>query len=353
MIRDVGRGIVLFLLCLMARGQTLDDAAADLARKISARLAPAEVARVTTRNISSLSAADAAKLQPALVRALQRRVREPKPVDVAVTISENLRGYLLVAEIKRENDAAVEMADFLPKTPEAGRPPVAIASKLLWEQDTPILDLAIFGDQMLVLDTTGITLYNRIAGKWEKSAQAPIATNVRDARGKLQLDGEAVKIELPGMICMGPAKLTSALHCEEGGRFAAGRNTLSREGQEFFGSVDTGGDTLVAEMDGRVHMYDAARAQKGVIDGWGSDFAVVSACGARRVIATGAGDLRSSDSVTAYDLVNRAPVRASDPVEFAGPVTALWPGPDGALAVARNLKTGKSAAYDLALDCGR
>ena len=195
MIRDVGRGIVLFLLCLMARGQTLDDAAADLARKISARLAPAEVARVTTRNISSLSAADAAKLQPALVRALQRRVREPKPVDVAVTISENLRGFLLVAEIKRENDAAVEMADFLPRPPEAAsRPAVAIASKLLWEQDTPILDLAIFGDQMLVLDTTGITLYNRVAGKWEKSAQAPIATNVRDARGKLQLDGETVKI---------------------------------------------------------------------------------------------------------------------------------------------------------------
>lgn len=352
--RDVGRGIYLLFLCLVANAQTLDDAVAGLAKKITARLAPAEVARVMTGNISSLPAIDAAKVQPALARALQRRVREPKPVDITVTISENLRGYVLVAEIKRENEVSVEMAEFHASAPvAAARPAISIESRLVWEQDVPILDLALLGDQMPVLDTAGVSLYKRNAGKWELVAQAPIATNVRDPRGRLEISGETLTFDLPGVTCKGSSTLAAPVHCEEGGRFTAGRNMLSRDGQEFFTSADIGGDTLVAELDGRVHIYDTSRAQKGVFDGWGSDFVGVSACGARRVLATASTDGRSADSVTLYEVANRMPVRASDPLELAGPVTALWASGDGALAIVRNLKSGKYAAYSLALDCGR
>ena len=352
--RDVGRGIVLLFVSLTAHAQTLDDAVAALAKKITARLAAAEVARVATRNISSLPSADAAKVQPALARALQRRVREPKTVDIAVTISENLRGYLLVAEIKRETAGAVEMEDFRSGPPVAAtRPAIMIESRMLWEQEAPILDLAISGDQLLVLDTAGLTLYSQNSGKWERAAQAPIATSVRDPRGRLEVAGDTVTIDLPGVTCSGSAKLAAPVHCEEGGRFTAGRNTLSRDGQDFFASVDIGGDTLVAEMDGRTRVYDAARKPQSVFDGWGSDFVAIQACGARRVLATAGGDPRSTDSVTLYGLVNRTPARASDSLEFAGPVTALWPAGDGALAVVRNIKSGKYAAYNVALDCGR
>ncbi len=355
MMRDVGRGICLFFLCMAANAQTLDDAVSALAKKISSRLAPAEIARLTTRNLSSLPAADAAKIQPALTRALQRRVRDAKTVDIAVTISENLRGYLLVAEIKREGDVSIEMAEFRAGAPAAAaaRPAASVEGRLVWEQEAPMLDLALSGDQMLVLDTAGVWLYSRNAGKWERSAQAPISTNVRDPRGRLQVSGDIVSIDVPGITCKGPANLSSSIHCEEGGRFTAGRNTLSSDGREFFTTADIGGDTLVAELDGRTHIYDAAHTAQGVFDVWGSDFVGVSACGARLVLAATDNDRRSPDSVALYDFSNRATVRVSDPVEFAGPVTALWPAGDGALAVVRNLKSGKYAAYNLALDCSR
>ena len=350
MIPAVSRGILLLFFCLLAGAETLDDAVAALAKKIAARLGPAEVARVTARNSSSLAAADAAKIQPVLNRALQRRVREPKPVDVAVTISENLRGYILVAEIKRGNEPAVEMVEFRPAPAiEAPRPAVSIESKIVWEQDTPVLDLAVIGDQMLVLDTFGVSLYSRNAGKWERAAAAPIPTNLRDPRGRLEVAGDTLTVHLPGLTCRGSAKLATSVRCEDGGQFTAYRNTLAPG--EAFSIVDVGGDTLLAELDGRVHIYNAARAPQGVVDGWGSDFVPLTGCGGRHILATGGGDQHSADFVTLYDLVNRAAVRVSDPLEFAGPVTALWPVGEGALAVVRNLSAGKYAAYNLALNC--
>jgi hypothetical protein len=354
MIRAVRRGILLSFFCLLAAAETLDDAVATLAKKISSRLAPAEIARVTIRNSSSLSAAEAAKVQPALSRALQRRVREPKPVDVAVTISENLRGYILVAEIKRENELAVEMAEFHPAAPAAPatRAAVAIESKMLWEQEAPILDLAISGDQMLVLDTAGVTLYNRNAGKWERTASAPIPSNLRDPRGRIQVSGDALTVHLPGLTCSGSARLASSMRCEDGGRFTAGRNTLAGP-SEIFSTAEIGGDTLAAELDGRTHIYDAAHAPQGVFESWGSDFVALAGCGGRHILASAAGDQHAADSVTLFDVRNRTPAAVSDPLEFPGPVTALWPAGDGALVVIRNVSSGKYAAYSLALDCGR
>jgi hypothetical protein len=348
--RAVSRGILLIFCCLLAGAETLDDAVAALARKIAARLGPSEIARVTARNSSSLPAADAGKIQPALNRVLQRRVREPKPVDVAVTISENLRGYILVAEIKRENEPAVEMVEFrLAPAAEAPRPAVSIESKNVWEQDAPILDLVATGDQMLLLDTGGVSLYNRNAGKWERAAAAPISINLRDPRGRMEVAGDALTVHLPGLTCTGSAKLASSVRCEEGGRFPAGRNILTPG--EMFSTVEISGDSLVAELDGRTHIYDAAHAPQGVIDGWGSDLVPLVACGGRHILATGAGDQYSVDSVTLYDVANRVAAHVSDPLEFAGPVTALWPAGDGALAVVRNLATGKYAAYNLTLNC--
>jgi hypothetical protein len=306
------------------------------------------------RNSSSLSPEEAAKAQPALNRALQRRVREPKSVDVAVTISENLRGYILVAEIKRENDPAVEMAEFHPAPPAAPvRPAVSIESKVVWEQDFPILDVVQSAEQMLVLDTAGVSLYARNVGKWERTAAAPIPVSVRDPRGRMEVSGEALTIYVPGLTCSGSSKLAASIRCEDGGRFAAGRNTVVASQGEFFSSAEVGGDTLVAELDGRTHVYDAARMPQGVFEGWGSDFVMLAGCGGRHVLATSAGDQHSADAVVLYDLVNRAPVRVSDPQEFTGAVTALWPAGDGALAVVRNPSTGKYAAYNLALNCGR
>jgi hypothetical protein len=168
----------------------------------------------------------------------------------------------------------------------------------------------------------------------------------------MEVAGDALTVHLPGVTCSGSAKLASSMRCEEGGRFTVGRNTLAGS-NESFSSVEIGGDTLVGELDGRTHIYDAAHAPQGVFDGWGSDFVALAGCGGRHILASSAGDQHAADSVSLYDVVGRAPAQVSDPLEFSGPVTALWPAGDGALAVIRSLSTGKYAAYTLALDCGR
>src|SRR5450755_2120307 len=161
MIRAVTR-LILFLVYLCARGETLDDAIKALGKKVMVRLGPAEAARVTSRNLTSLAANEATKAQATLDRSLRRRLRNPMPVDVELTISENLRGYVLVAEIRRESGTLVDMVEFRPDTPPAqARPAVVLEKRVLWEQSTPILDLVIVADQMLLLDSTRIARYER------------------------------------------------------------------------------------------------------------------------------------------------------------------------------------------------
>ncbi len=102
---------------------------------------------------------------------------------------------------------------------------------------------------------------------------------------------------------------------------------------------------MVAELDGRTRFYDGTGKVTAVVEDWGSDVAAI--CDGRRLLATS--DKAPNDFVTAYEIVNGAPVRVSEPLEFPGPLTALWPG----VAIARNQATGKYAAYALTVDCGR
>jgi len=343
------------MIAMAARADILDDAVAALAKKVVARLATSETARVTSRNISSLPAADAAKAQTALTRALQRRPRNPRQVEVALTISENLRGYLLVAEIRHENETMIEMTEFRIAAASAQAPAAfRMESKLLWEQELPILDVTVLPDYLRVLDTAGLVLYERRVGKWDRTATAELAVVNRDPRGRLETNGDSVTIHEPGVTCVAPIKMTAPPQCDEGGRFKAERNIQDLQDWrgEFFASAELGSDTLLAGIDGRIHVYDAAHAPQAVFEG-GSDFAVIAACGGRHIALTGTGDAASPDSIALYDLVNRNPVRVSEPVEFSGPITALWSAGEGAVAIARNLSTGKYGAYSLTLDCGR
>ncbi len=355
MIRAVTRGFLLVMIAVAVRADTLDDAVAALAKRVVARLEAFEVVRIGERNISSLPATEVSRAEVALTRALQRRGRGSTPVDVVVTISDNLRGYVLVAEIRRASGTVVEMIEFRLAPPAAPARAAIIDSKLLWEQETPILDVALLQDSMLVLDTAGLARYERRDGKWERAATLELLVVVRDPRGRLERSPDTITIQEPGVTCTLPIKMTVSAPCQDGGPFKAARNTQDLQDWrgEFFSSAELGGDTIVAEVDGRIHIYDSAHAPQAVVDGWGSDFVLIAACGGRHIAIAGSGDAASTDSIALYDLVNHALVSASEPIDFPGPVTAMWPAGDGAMAVARNLSTGKYAAYSLTLDCSR
>jgi hypothetical protein len=335
--RVVLRGLFLLFLAV-AEAQTWEEAVRSLVPRVTAHLAANETAHVTSRNLSSLGPADATKVQVTVERALHKRVRNPAPVDVSLTISENVHGYLLVAEIRKD----VEMASFRMEVPRE-LPRAAIAKILLWEQDAPILDVLVIDDQMLILDINGVTRYDhrsRVEG-----LQIPSALP-RDARGKLEVANESLTMEVPGSTCRGTWK-PLALTCESGGEFSSARNTLETTGSPpYFSRVRVGETDVVAETDGRTHLYDASHKPVATVDEWGSDLA--AACLSTRILATGAGDRESRDSLALYEIANRAPVRVSDPVEFPGPVTAL----SSSLAIARNLSTGRYEAYSLTVDYG-
>ena len=226
------------MIAMAVRADTLDDAVAALAKKVVARLEPFERVRIGERNISSLPATEVSRAEVALTRALQSRGRGSMPVDVVVTISDDLRGYILVAEIRRASGTVVEMMEFRLAPPAAPARAAIIDSKLLWEQDTAILDVAVLQDSMLVLDTAGLIRYERHEGKWERAAAVELPVVVRDPRGRAETNGESVTINEPGVICTVPVKMEVPPRCDDGGQFKAARNTqdLHDWRGEFFSS---------------------------------------------------------------------------------------------------------------------
>jgi hypothetical protein len=303
-----------------------------------------------------LSNAEAARVQLAFERALRRNQRNPKLVEVTLTISDNVKGYLLVAEIFHGDERAVEMTSIRTEPSIAPAPAgITIVKKLLWEQSAPILDVALVADFMFVLDTAGVSRYERREGKWDRVGVLQAPSTVRDPRGRFTLEGDSLTIQLPGTTCRGTWNPSVSLSCDAGSLLTPARNTLESDAEPaHFSSARTKDVLLLAEMDERTHVYDASGKPAATFDGWGSDFvAMQGGCAANRIAATSGSSSDAADSIALYDVVNNAPVRLSDPAEFSGPVTALWPTREGALAVARNISTGRYEAYSLAVDCGR
>jgi hypothetical protein len=350
----VVRAGLFLLFSWLTVGETLEDGARAMARSTATHLTASERAHVTVHNLTPLGAGDVTRVQAAFERVLRRNVRNEKIVEVTLTISENVKGYLLIAEIFHGDERAIEMRS-VPKEPAVAPSPagITIAKKLLWEQSAPILDVALVADFMLVLDTAGVSRYERREGQWDRVGVLPAASSVRDPRGKLDLEGDSLTVQLPGTTCRGTWNPSVSLHCDAGGMLTAGRNTLEPE-PAHFSEARTKDVLLLAEMDGRTHMYDSAGKHAGSFEGWGTDFvAIQSGCAANRIMAASASYEDSSDSIALYDVVNNAAVRFSDPAELPGPVTALWPVKDGALAVVRNVSTRRYEAYSIAVDCGR
>ena len=112
-----------------------------------------------------------------------------------------------------------------------------------------------------------------------------------------------------------------------------------------------------AGVDGRAHLYDWSLEPAGTVSGWGSDIAgIKSNCGnGRQILATRRGDPPEPDAIQAFEIADRQPVAVSLPVEFPGPITALWQDEteSRSVAVSRDLRTGRYVAFHLSISCRR
>ncbi len=264
---------------------------------------------------------------------------------------------------------------------------IALERRLLWEQADPILDVALTPAAMLVLSPAKLTLYARLQSKFEERGSAPVAPArpwPRDPRARLNVNGPLIRAFLPGTLCTGSLEPALTLECraseepwtlEPGGNvvllaaFAAGRNhfdgrivtqTGARKTVPAFYTAGATGEQgrtywLLALVDGRTQIVDANFEAAGAVAGWGSDLAATAArCGGgSQILATKSSDAREPDAIRAYALVDRTPVALTAPVDFAGPVTALWSaGGASAIAVVHDPATGRYTAFLLTVVCG-
>ena len=315
---------------------------------------------------------------------------------VRVSISQNQQMSLLVAEIRLgTGDPKVVMAA-APGAPVAA--PVRSSASLsirrtpLWSQDAAILDAALLADSnpehLLVLDANNVTLYRMAGGHWQLDQTFPIVHArawPRDLRGRIALSQDHLfDAYLPGVICSAVLASPLRMECHEvddpwplagapfnlRAFFSPTRNFFNGIlvpgiGQQtsvlpFYSAAPLPRDKYVlwvmAGVDGAVHMVDGMTDRTSPQLAWGSDMATLkSSCGLGwQVLATTAGS-GTVDSVRAYEIADREPRAVSEPLDFAGRITALWTKDDGitAVAVQRDSETGKYEAFSLAISCSQ
>jgi hypothetical protein len=382
---------ILLLTGVAAWGQRFDGPVHGLALKIAAALKPHAPVTLSFRNLSSMSAADAAVTEAAIERELRSLglgvgERGPEGNEVQVTLSENPRGFVWVAEIRTVDTRGIAIEEAPKPPPASGATSMAIEKKLVLEQDRQILDLAPMGRGLLVLDSEAVSLYESAGGEWQRklSVRIPAARPwPRDLRGRLVTQGDAYQAYLPGLTCNGNAGGGMSITCREAtlwpigagprmlglAQFAPARNyfdgrVIAPNGSPvtvpaFFSAagfqVGAAPAWALAGVDGQTHLYNTPIKNNSAWAAMGSGMVgLESDCGGRsQVLASAAGDGTVTDSVSAYDVVDGAPRPTGDALAFPGPVTALWPAAERgvAFAVSRHLRSGRYAAFRLAITC--
>jgi hypothetical protein len=395
---------LLFALLFVVEVNAQNRAGAEglLAGKIASATGPKTMA-LEVLNRSSLSSALSDDIRRNLltqlaVTGVRFVTAEQAAVNVRVTLSEDLRSYVWVAEIRQGANAQSVVMVSLPRSAVLAVEPAAAAvmelrEVSLWSQTERILDVAVIEGapaRMLVLDANSVTLYRMQEGRWLVEQALPITHSrpwPRDLRGRLvwRTDGDNNHLFdawLPGVYCRGSRGASLAMTCFEsndpwpiGADLFSQSSSFTSSRNFFSGTLSPGTGTrapafysaaavprepstwwLLAAVDGKVHLLDGVTDQ--VIEKlkWGSDIASLrSGCGSGwQVLATGAGAGRN-DAVQAFESTGREPVAASPPLDVGGAVTALWTGSGGTsvVAVVHNSETGEYEAFRLTLTCGR
>jgi hypothetical protein len=312
---------------------------------------------------------------------------------VTISLSEDLQNYVWVAEIHQgANESSVVMI----ATPRVGGAPtrrdamaVTIHKALLWSQAQQILDVAIMDGvptHMAVLSANQVDLYRLENGQWRAEQTLPVPHLhpwPRDLRGRMVLRRDhLLDAFLPGVSCRSTTSLPFSLNCFESedpwplgteqltlnAFFTPSRNYFTgalapgigkqTSAPAFYSAAALPRDSytlwLFSAVDGQVHLLDGVTDRTaGTLD-WGSDIAGVrGACGSGwNLLATSSRG--KFDSLRAFEIPDREPVAISQPVEFPGPITALWTETSGntAIAVSRDLETGNYEAFRLSFTCG-
>jgi len=317
----------------------------EVADKVAAISPPPARIELQVTNISSLGAGEAASINDWLQADFARRgfhIVSAPPVDgtVTITLSEGVEGYLIVAQVRRGADEQIAMFA-VPRGPQnsAHAGEVVLDQERIWEQPGVILDFALLqpasGEppMLVVLEPGRIVSYSYSPQppQWQLSNSIiipPLRPWLRAPRGYIDLSRGLAngKAMLSGINCAGDFRTQETVHC-------------SFESQPSA--------PWVAEE---------AWTDKNIASA-GDSVDVNFSCNGRAVVlATGGGDWTHPDFVQGYEMrtsQGEGAIASGNPVEFAGPVTALWPTENrgAARAVIHNLQSGNYEAYIVKATC--
>jgi hypothetical protein len=409
-----GAFVFLFAIAVHAADNSRwNEQAAELARRIADVLGPAS-AHLTIQNLSSISNDS--------VPAIRRLLEEGLKADgvaitngdsanlLRVTLSENARGGLWVAEIVQGNQTRVVMAT-VNEAPASSLPatqkvmlhiqPIVKASdlqsKVGGQRDfgvSPILAAAQINNALVVLTSTRVSVLQSTTAGWLELAHADIGAAhaaSRDPRGVVVplTDGNSFEAYAPGVACTGTFDAAAAAsstgswsaHCHSSDdpwplvRSAAESWTKAfyNSGRNYFTGViapalgvelppfytaallanrAAGSALLIGGVDGKVILVENSQIKPvtGTRD-WGSDFAVVnSSCAAgAQVIVSSSGE-GAADSLRSYEMPAQEAVAVSEPLMLGGTAMALWPAADGKSAITlvrKALEQGHGFDYEV------
>lgn len=389
--------ILAIVLCCQVSAQEPPNRFADPAKQLVTELmsragAPGFVT-LNLDNRSSLTALDVAAARKALevqLRSANARLVKPERAvaEINVTISENLRGLLWIAEVKQGlTSQTIMLQGDKPASSATMRPPELTVKRTLvfvQEDGTQIVDFALLDAKTLfILEPDRLVAYYSDGSRWSVRNAISLRHSQpwpRDLRGHLAVQQSQMTVFLPGVQCLGVLSADNALQnlgCSEtddpwllsdqatNAFFPASRNFFSGIIRRMdislppFYSAASVGDTnpvsIFAGTDGHARLYSGFTQAPHVYSGWGSDIASVrSACGSQwQVLVSRPGDRTQPDAVQAMEIVNREPVPVSAALEIPGSITSLWQSADGKSVnmVIRDVVSKNYEASILSIDC--
>ncbi|HEX4757175.1 MAG TPA: hypothetical protein VH308_04300 [Terracidiphilus sp.] len=368
-----------------------EQPAAALAEQIAGILGPGE-ARLSIHNLSSMPAEDLPAIRRLLETALKGHgvtVSESDSANsVRVTLSENARERMWVAEVAQGTETRVAMIDVGPiqSARASTMGGLTLRKQIILSTRDPLLAVMDTPSGLIALSPEQIVFYANGPGGWQVKSRVGIPQKralARDPRGILlaSVDGQKFEAWLPGVQCTGqisadqsagastvqchgsddpwpiagaspqvsPALVDGLASPNTGGLslkafYNAARNYytgvvtpgLGVDPPPFYSATplvrSAGGvGVLIGGVDGKVQLSEngALHPIAGARD-WGSDFATIqSGCGAGvQIITSGSGEA-AHDSLRAYELPALEAVPAGAPLGMEGKITALWSAPDG------------------------
>jgi hypothetical protein len=342
------RAIVLLFFSLglpsLALPATLEDTAKELAGKIAAALPAQETVSCEIRNLSSLRPEEIARIEPALKAALEERgvqwTASGAQTTVLVTLSENFRGLIWTAEIRKGDSLQIVLLAAARPT-ESGAlsrsMPVTLHSEKFWEGPERILDAGEISNGagkswLVLLLPDGVRIVDEQSGVVAATEVKSLQSASRDPWGNLNIEpaGNSFVLFLAPRVC-----------------------TVNLEPLDFSGCLAPAGSSG-AFSAGRIPVAFDIAPPGPPPPGKGTTIEIRPVCGGMgQFLATGGRDYTQADSLQLFETKPSGAAPVSAAMDFPGPITALHSVSATPRAVVRNLATGNYEAYRLSFSCAQ